>query len=328
MAERNSNGNSGYCDPAMDLSPTLSPNACIKSSNLLQSKFLQLPSEVRCTIYSFCLVSPSSIVVWAAIRSDIAKALGHLVWDRQATVSSTQNLALGLLHCSTTVATESAQIFYSKNSFRFQRANQSHVIAWPINIDDNRNFLASVEIALQQRNIAWRRSHGSCAKLLCFDEKDLASHPAYLAPPKRPYQEGQVDITDPTIKTIISLLAKRESHNNHRVMTCYLGSIRDVLCDMALCGLGFPSTFSSNSVQIWRTIYFSDTNNDAMDVVWKAGLERDVFYEKRDSIEELGWNIFDVHEHPPGDDCLVLTVSYWMKRTGLTGEAIAPSYGL
>lgn len=97
-----------------------------------------------------------------------------------------------------------------------------------------------------------------------------------------------MDITDPTIETIISLLAKRESHNNHRVMMLYLDSIRDVLCDMALCGLGFPSTFSRNSVQIWRTIYFSDTNNDALDVVWKAGLERDIFHEKRDSIEEIG----------------------------------------
>lgn len=97
---------------------------------------------------------------------------------------------------------------------------------------------------------------------------------------------------------------------------------------MALCGLGFPSTFSRNSVQLWRTIYFSDTNNDALDVVWKAGLERDIFYEKRDSIEEIGWNIFDVQEHPPDDDCPVPTVSFRMRRTGLTGMATAPSYDL
>lgn len=198
----------------MDLTSTPPPNHCIKSSKLSQSKFLQLPTEVRCIIDSFCLISHFPIIVWRGkrphTRTDILPSLER---DRQTTLSSTQNLALGLLRCSTTVATESAQIFYSKNSFRFQRAHQSHVIAWLIKVDGNRKFLASVEIALQQRNIVWRRSHGSRAKLLCFDEKDLASHPAYLAPPKRPYQEGEVDITDPTIETIVSLLAKRESHN-------------------------------------------------------------------------------------------------------------------
>ncbi|KAI4231004.1 MAG: hypothetical protein LQ349_005897, partial [Xanthoria aureola] len=122
----------------MDLTSTPPPNHCIKSSNLSQSKFLQLPTEVRCIIYSFCLISPFPIIVWRGkrphTRTDILPSLER---DRQTTLSSTQNLALGLLRCSTTVATESAQIFYSKNSFRFQRAHQSHVIAWLIKVDGN-----------------------------------------------------------------------------------------------------------------------------------------------------------------------------------------------
>ncbi|CAL8574976.1 hypothetical protein XPA_000922 [Xanthoria parietina] len=120
----------------MDVISTPPPNDCIKSSKLSQSKFLQLPTDVRCIIYSFCLISPFPIIVWRGRRShtrkDILPSLDWLTGTVKRRVSSTQNLALGLLRCSTTVATESAQIFYSNNSFRFQRAHQSDVIAWLI----------------------------------------------------------------------------------------------------------------------------------------------------------------------------------------------------
>ncbi|CAO1598745.1 hypothetical protein XANCAGTX0491_002505 [Xanthoria calcicola] len=204
----------------MDLTSTPPPNHCIKSSKLSQSKFLQLPTEVRCIIDSFCLISHFPIIVWRGkrphTRTDILPSLER---DRQTTLSSTQNLAL------------------------VKTAFASNVHISPMSLHGSLRWMATVSFSH-----LWRSPCNS------------------------------------------------ETYRN--------------------------------SVQLWRTIYFSDTNNDALDVVWKAGLERDIFYEKRDSIEEIGWNIFDVQEHPPDDDCPVPTVSFRMRRTGLTGMATAPSYDL
>ncbi len=50
--------------------------------------------------------------------------------------------------------------------------------------------------------------------------RGLASHHPYFGPPQiEPYEEGEVDIVDPAIETIISLLSKCRDWEDHGKIT-------------------------------------------------------------------------------------------------------------
>ncbi|KAL9608067.1 MAG: hypothetical protein Q9204_009265 [Flavoplaca sp. TL-2023a] len=254
--------------------------------------------------------------------------------------SSRKNLALGLLRCSTTVAAESAQFFYSRNTFRFQGDHEYYpVITWLDKLNDNREYLGSLEITVRRPITAWQLPDGSRHKMNYPNTRGLASHHPYFAPPSGPYEEGEVDIIDPAIETIISLLAKHEGDYDQRKMTLYLDTgyynIPGIELydheDMSLFSLDLP-----NLVDIWRTRYFSGRNHEALKIVWKAQVGIDDFRQKRHLIEGVGWKIVDVHKGEfmynnrigwPGEDKVAPTMQFLMRRDEVIGPitAVTPS---
>ncbi|KAL8916004.1 MAG: hypothetical protein Q9172_006514 [Xanthocarpia lactea] len=313
--------------------PPTPPNASIKSSNLSKSSFLRLPTEIRLRIYSFCLVNPSPIVVWSARMPSPNSNLTHkLDWNRDRMASGTRNLALGLLRCSTTVAVESAQVFYHNNTFRFEGQHEYYpVITWLDKLNENREYLQYLEITVPNPFKAWQLPDGSRRKMCRGPTRGISSHHPYLASPTGSYEEGEVDIVDPAIETIISLLSKCENYEDQRSMTLFLDTGLDFIPGVELYEEEDTSRFSldlPHLVDIWRTKYFSDTNQGALEIVWKCEVERQHFHENGHLIERVGWKIFDVHEGehqygPPGYDRIVPTMHLLMRRDEVTEPILA-----
>ncbi|KAL8889621.1 MAG: hypothetical protein Q9215_003129 [Flavoplaca cf. flavocitrina] len=164
--------------------------------------------------------------------------------------------------------------------------------------------------------------------------RGLASHHPYFASPSGPYEEGEVEIIDPAIETIISLLAKCEGDYDQRKMTLYLDPGYYKIPGIVLFEEEGTSLFSldlPNLVDIWRTKYFSGTNHDALKIVWKAEVGISDFHEKRHLIEGIGWNITDMREteriynpfRRPGDDRVIPTMQFLMRRDEVFGPITA-----
>ncbi|KAL8830859.1 MAG: hypothetical protein Q9170_005542 [Blastenia crenularia] len=314
-----------------------SPNAAITSSNLAQSKFLSLPTEIRLKIYSFCLVSSSKIVVWSAMYPSPRNhnAPNKLQFDRDAMSRSTRSLALGLLRCCTTVAAESAHVFYHNNMFRFYGDHEYYpVITWLDRISDNRDSLENLEITVRRPHKAWQLPDGSRHEEVFQEYRGSSLHHPHFSRPMGLYQEGEVDIIDPAVETIISLLAKSRSRGN---MTLYLDTNPHQ-------GINIPgielfveedtSQFSMdlpNLLEIWRTSYFSGNSGASLDIVWKAEANPDLFHDKRSMIEDLGWKIFNEQKgsriynpyRRPGKDVIYPTIRFSMRRGQLTFPIMA-----
>ncbi|KAL8895359.1 MAG: hypothetical protein Q9207_008204 [Kuettlingeria erythrocarpa] len=310
-----------------------SPPSPFTCANRANSKFLSLPAEIRLNIYSFCLISSSSIVVWSGnfetYRSD--KRPSRLQMHREEMTSSTRNLALGLLRCSTTVAAESARVFYRGNLFRFTGYHEYYpVITWLDKLGKNRKYLENLAISVRRPDRAWQMPDGSRHQLAYTMSRGLSLHHPHLAPPEEPsYLEGEVDVVDPALETIISLLSKSSSDGG-RKMTLYLDTGYYIIPGIELIIEEYTSLFSMdlpNLVETWRTSYFFDDDPGAssLDVVWKAEVSREDFYDKRALIQNVGWKIFEKQEAEriyncfgrPGEDEVIPTMRFLMRRDHL-----------
>ncbi|KAI4185939.1 MAG: hypothetical protein LQ346_005783, partial [Caloplaca aetnensis] len=217
--------------------------------------------------------------------------------------SSTRDLALGLLRCSTTVAAESAPVFYRGNVFRFCGDHDYYpIITWLDKLGATREYLKKLEISVRRPRTAWQMPDGKRHRILYSGGRGLSTHHPLLPPPKDPtYMEGEVDIIDPAVETIISLLAK--SNDGDRKLTLYLDTGYYNIPGIELYVGEATSLFSTdlpNLVETWRTSYFSDDDASgggaSLDVVWKAEVAREDFHDKRTLIEKVGWKIFDKQE--------------------------------
>ncbi|KAL8952483.1 MAG: hypothetical protein Q9222_001624 [Ikaeria aurantiellina] len=315
--------------------PIPPPFAAVKSSNLANSRFLSLPPEVRLNIYSFCLINYKPIVVWSARYEEYwgANPSRRLQWDREAMAASTRGLAVGLLRCSTSVAVESAPFFYENNTFVFRGDHQySPVIAWLDKIGENREHLRSLELTIRRPRKAWQMTDGSRYREDFTSSKGLAFHHPHFARLEGLYEEGEVDIVDPAIETIISMLA-RSVHG--QAITLSLDTGCNNIPGIELFVEEGTSLFTMdlpNLIEKWRTSYFSESSYASLDIIWKAAVGQYYSIENRRMIEALGWDICEeqegmyTHEFQsrPGQKPREFPVTrIWMRRKPLTGQLIA-----
>ncbi|KAL8668456.1 MAG: hypothetical protein Q9168_006911 [Polycauliona sp. 1 TL-2023] len=331
------------------MSPTPPPNARIKQSNLLQSRFLQLPSEIRLQIYKFSLISPSPIIVWSAeFAHGYPKPTHLLSWNRTAMRSSIQNLALGLLRCNTITATESAFIFYHHNTFRFEGDHEYYPAVTFLSIlNFNLENLRNLENTVRQPLSAWQSPDGSRHKMSGVNARGLAAHHPHFAtpPPGQPYQEGEVDIVDPALETILSLLAKSSNDSVPRRLTLVLDLGSNTIPGIVLIYEEDASLFSMdlpNLLEIWRRSYFvkEGTKNSygasSLDLIWKAEIDREIFDAKGDLLEDVGWTVVKKQEdervytpfrndasHNEKVDEVIPTIRLWMRRARFAVPIVA-----
>ncbi|KAL8992199.1 MAG: hypothetical protein Q9169_007287 [Polycauliona sp. 2 TL-2023] len=335
--------------------PTPPPNPSIKQSNLSQSHFLRLPTEVRLQIYAFSLISSSSIIVWSAEmpRGHYPKPTHALNWNRAKMKSSTQDLALGLLRCNTTIGVESAAIFYHHNVFRFEGDHKYYpVITWLNKLNKNREYLTRLEITVVRPSTAWQMPDGSRHKMSGTETRGLARHHPLFAPPPsgQPYQEGEVDVIDPAFETIISLLAKHEDYVDRRKVTLVLDTGHNTIPGILLeDGHEDASLFSMdlpNLLDMWRRNYFQMPDEDenkqgaeacaSLDLIWKAEISPMFFDRSKHLLRGIGWEVFDQREsewiysklvHGPHtwthEDIAIPTVRLLMRRIRFVAPIMA-----
>ncbi|KAL9034221.1 MAG: hypothetical protein Q9180_005526 [Flavoplaca navasiana] len=310
------------------------PHIMVKPAHMVQSKFQQLPAELRLKIYSFSLISTSAIIVRSAQTPGGRPRPAHLKWNREKMSATRSKLALGLLRCSTNIAAESAQIFYSHNTFYFEGEHEYYpIITWLDKLNHKREWLRYLEIDVRRPEVAWQLPDGSRHRMHYSRTRGLASHHPYFTAPVGPYEEGEVDIIDPAIETIISLLAKDE-HGDHRKMTLSMNTGFYNIPGIELFedeGTCFFSLDLPNLVDVWRTKYCLNTKFE-LGIIWKVETDLGVFHENRHLIEGVGWNIVDACEgevtYNPygihddrGEDRVLPTMQVSMKRNAI-GDSI------
>lgn len=240
--------------------------------------------------------------------------------------SSIQNLAIALLKCHRTIAPEAASVFYGKNMFSFIGAHEYlPIITWLDQISEQyRGYLTSLEMTMWRPSKAWQLPGGT---RLTEDALNGYSfrHP-HLAAPSTPCPEGEVDIVNPAIETIIQLLARS---NNDKKLTLYLNLAFDTIPgielilereDAHLFSMDLP-----NLIEKWRTDYSSGT----LEVLWRTEAYREPFLQNRKSIEDLGWEIveekqaerFRLASSP--EPTAFPTMRLLLKRTKLTAPPLA-----
>ncbi|KAL8668457.1 MAG: hypothetical protein Q9168_006912 [Polycauliona sp. 1 TL-2023] len=306
----------------------------IKALNQAQSRFLQLPAEIRIKIYSYCLLSSSPILIcpaepspsdprsthannWRQLMIDELNrkqgVTNRLICNHVEMVSAARDLAPGLLRCNTTVAAETAEIFYRRNTFRFQCNERfQRVVTWLNKLHGlNRSYLEYLEIDIPppSQTAQTRSTQRRPRQTYSITHGFSPFHHNHVCP-----KDDDVHLIDPSIETIISHLAKRRSD---RTMTLCLdvgymfvpGIDQWVGEDMVLVNMDLPDL-----VEAWRRKYCSEVNCTSLDVVWKVTITDKAKYAMRKWITGIGWEIFDERQDGIGPGSSDQT-QYFLRRS-------------
>lgn len=235
-----------------------------------------------------------------------------------------RRLSIGLLRCSTSIAADAAHIFYRGNKFCFFGEHEYYpVITWLDKIGmENRECLRNLQISVDQPPRAWQLPDGSCLRPQYYSTiNGYANRHPQLPAPALPCKEGEVDIINPAIETIISLLA---GYSSARKVTLYL---QLTCCDMpgvTLIEQEDMTQFSMdlpNLVEKWRTAYFSNKVCGSLEVIWIAESSSEAYIQKRDLIEDVGWEILQeedveiIQKRYRGPHEPELELAHWVTRS-------------
>ncbi|KAL9037770.1 MAG: hypothetical protein Q9180_003534 [Flavoplaca navasiana] len=324
----------------------LSPCAQITARNSTQSRFLMLPTEVRSMIYSQCLVSLWPIVVWSAIydftsedRNVVLKA-DRIAHNREARAPHVRAVLLSLLRCSRSTAADAAAVFYHKNTFCFSGDHEYYrIISWLHQIGlQNRNSLSSLEISVRPPQKAWQLPDGTRLKRRNRSGYSARRESTPVFSPRHPHltapshdnPEGEVDVINPAIETIISLFA-RPRHDSSIKLILNLGfAIVPGIMDFGeeLFRPGYLTMDLPNLVEKWG----ADYTFGAMEVLWRGEATREDFLPQQIAIANVGWEIFEDEEMErpwlgsyyrlgPNDE--IPQIHFLLKRKSLTGPLLA-----
>jgi hypothetical protein len=321
-----------------------------------RATFLALPREVRDAIYASSLIATSPIVVWSGKRTYTLLPKDQenndepnydprdyfiygLKWDREAMVSSLQDLGLGLLRCNRTMAPEAASTFYGKNTFSFVGDHDwIPIISWLDRIGEtNRGYLTNLEASARRLSTAWQYSDGTRARIRNYRDNrknEIFPRSPHFSRSLEPLPQGEVENIDPAIETIFSILGRSEGAPK-LVFTLKLGF--DLIPGIVVIDQsqdGEDSYFSMdlpNLIEKWRVDYTTDFRCRPVEVLWKAESFRKESTDKRELIKEQGWEILEEEEAEririvqlnPREYGPYPTMRFTLRRKELTGPLVA-----
>lgn len=189
------------------------------------TNFFSLSREIRDEIYQHALISSEPIIAWSG-HYDIIDGYGlaerkkpwsakssKLVTSCKLIYSSVSHLSMGLLRCNRLIAAESAQVFYTRNTFAFRRFFAVDlIISWLVDIGlHNRGSLRSMEIELMPPQECWQLPDGSRRGIVnkrYYERVFQRNKNLYLRSGEA--TEGMVENIHPAIETIFSLLGENK----------------------------------------------------------------------------------------------------------------------
>ncbi|KAL8996919.1 MAG: hypothetical protein Q9169_003678 [Polycauliona sp. 2 TL-2023] len=267
-----------------------SPCALTEKSNMALSKFLCLPAEIRFNIYSLCLVISTPTVVWSAQEEYHWDRTGIRTWDYESMASGIPDLALGLLRCSRAIAMDAAHTFYRGNTFYFVGNHEYYpIITWLDRIGQrNRDSLASLDIEIFPPRRAFQLPDGTrIGRTNSRYQRSSPRHPHFVSP-EIPCPEGEVDVINPAMETIISFFARCGSDTKLKL-------VFDIGFETAPgidCGFHPMTMDLPNLIEKWR----NDYTHGRITILWRGEAESSWLTENRALMEQQGWKIL------PGDN--------------------------
>ncbi|KAL8738163.1 MAG: hypothetical protein Q9181_001021 [Wetmoreana brouardii] len=240
--------------------------------------------------------------------------------------SSTRNLNLSLFRCNSTVGAEAARVYYRENIFAFHGDHEYlPVITWLGQIgEENRSNLTSLKMSVRSPSKAWQLPDGTRLKMSA-SEQFSPRHP-HFAGPSGPCPQGEVDIIDPAIETIISIFTQ----SSNRKLKLYLNLEFDTIPGAGV-GVEYFSMDLPNLIEKWRTDYTSGGDWRSLEVLWRAETWKGTFLERRALIEGQGWEILEEKEaqrflpiqFAPDERFTYPTIQLLLKRKQLTVPLLA-----
>ncbi|KAI4242355.1 MAG: hypothetical protein L6R40_004084 [Gallowayella cf. fulva] len=291
--------------------------------------FFRLPREIRLMIYSHSLISSFPISVWPATTlcgqgSPTDPVPNSRLWD----------VDLGLLRCNSAIAAEAAAVFYGGNTFRIHGDDLDYRLAvnWLKQIGiQNRGYLATLEMRIWIPGKAFQLTDGT--RIREYKLGRLFSRHPHLAAPLLSCPDGQVDVIDPLLETIIALVGQAGG----RRLTLHLNlglldidiipGIKPAPDRKVTEGLSMDLP---NLLETWRAQYTSDDRCRNVDILWRAYTYKCFFIDNKTLIEDLGWQILEAKEdewsraETPRTGFTTSSVRLCLKRKKLTEKLTGP----
>ncbi|KAF4635746.1 hypothetical protein G7Y89_g2343 [Cudoniella acicularis] len=307
--------------------------------------FCSLPREIRDTIYSLALISPTPITVWKGSTEyffiDPLPEGPHprpraCVWWRQLhhefPAAHLRALNLNLLFCNKTLHREAALIFYCKNTFSFEGDhNWDPLVSWLKSIGvENRTSLTSLQVDADRQDQAWQDSRGERMRVGGSGyprEEIYPRHPYLHAPPTRRgglFRHGWVDNINPVVEEVFSLLQGKRAPGQQPVTISmqlaksypYPGRGRNPHPMEQKPENGWYSMDLPNLIEKFLYLH---TDGKSIEVLWKGCFVREpLLAEKQELFEKQGWKmtIWPVLEK---DGAPGLWVMYVLRRERFLG---------
>ena len=276
--------------------------------------FLDLPREIRDEVYRYSLVDSKFITIWNGKQTIESPDLGESS-ERCSESTSTflettavkfHDLALGLLRCNRTVASEACVVFYRSNIFHFI----GHEVWSPVYLFlemigyKNRDYLRYLEIQMHQPQQVWQHPDGTrTTTVYDWRHRKVVPSSGHLSMEPERFVEGIVDHVDPAIRACFRILGKKR-----RTLTMTLNLDKHYLPGAQLYqdeqrsdnpypfGMELP-----DMIEVFRQRYTTEPGTKScVEVLWKGECIRERFTEQQQLVQKVGWEIIDIREteHP------------------------------
>lgn len=246
-----------------------------------------LSRELRDTIYGYVLVSPDPILVHSGPYM-------HLGRPAAPEIPISSVLALGLLRSNRVLGQESAETFYSKNTFAFLGYHDwDPIISWVTSIGKMREHLKKLDITALQPRHCWQHADGTRVRIPETGREVYQRHPC-LSPSVK--LTGPVENIKPDIETVFQLLG------DWRVRKLTISFLLDYEIlpglrrefDHAEGGDDFTMDLP-NLIERFRSNH-AGTDDSKIEVLWIGELQRSHFFDNKSMIQDLGWEIVNTKE--------------------------------
>ncbi len=269
--------------------------------------FLDLPSELRITIYGHLLVASEPITVCSRTsEEEVLHARGKVSLRSCGTANilpaALGRLTLGLLFCNRQISYEAAAALYRSNTFEFAgRSTWNPLYAFLRMIgEQNRRSLRSLKLDITIPKRLWQYSDGTCTTPDAWCVRKVVDRPAYLQNSPAVFKEGLVDDFDPAIGACLRVLGSNRPSLTFRLNLerSYLPG-RKVLRDEEIPGdedfrYGLESPIALGKYASESTS--SDSAESLVDVLWHGEYEREDFLRQQQRLLDSGWIIVDLKE--------------------------------
>lgn len=273
------------------------------------TSFLDLSRELRDRIYSEALISPGPITVcsmtvdsdgpdtlmdpgWVNVRGRTIHQDTYIIAPRAAVL---EDLALGLLRASKTIASEAATTLYGSNTFHFGGSQVwNPLYGWLDQIgQENRSYLQRISLEMVKPEHLTSNNLG----IRVLGRRHDFRHQKVVSC-SQPTEDDALDFVDPAIEASFRILGTHGPQLQLKLLLAppFLPGVNVWVAN--------PETYESEFWP-WYSLYIPKNIeryvaefSSRVDILWFGKGRKDMFLKQAEEIREKGWDVLeskDVH---------------------------------